>query len=44
MTRLEMLKSELNQLKEFSCISFNLRSELIRYYEHEIVCEEENNG
>lgn len=40
MERLEMLKKELEIVKSLRCLSYNLKEEVVKYYEIEIKCIE----
>jgi len=40
MTRLEALKLEKSIVKSLPCMSFDLKDEAYRYYDHEIECIE----
>ena len=44
MTRLDLLKKQLETVKKLTCISFDLKEKVIKYYEHEIECIEEYGG
>ena len=41
MTRLEILKQELEQIKSMRCLCFDLKEQAIAWYEHEIRVIEE---
>lgn len=41
MTRLEILKKELEQIKQFQTLSYELKEKAIEWYEHEIMVIEE---
>lgn len=39
--RLDVLKEERDQVKNMKCLSFDVRDQAIKYYDHEIMCIEE---
>lgn len=41
-SRCDLLKFELETLKEFKCLSFDLADKIRDYYQHEIECIEKN--
>lgn len=40
MTRLEMLKKELNEITEMDCLAYSIKEAAVKYYLHEIECIE----
>ena len=38
--RLDVLKEERDQINKMKCLSFDLKDQVVKYYDHEIMCIE----